>query len=58
VKSKYFYSDVESILFSLRLNTANLACHELKVELYYVARSGVDMIETGWTRSVEKRILI
>jgi hypothetical protein len=25
------------------------ACHKLEVDIYYLARSGVDIIETGWT---------
>jgi hypothetical protein len=32
------------------------ACHTLEVEIYYLARSGVDIIETGWNLSVEKRV--
>jgi hypothetical protein len=30
------------------------ASHKLEVDIYYLARSGVDIIETGWNPSVEK----
>jgi hypothetical protein len=30
------------------------ACHKLEVDKYYLARSGVDIIETGWNLSLEK----
>jgi hypothetical protein len=32
------------------------ACHKLEVDINYLARSGVDIIETGWNLSVEKRM--
>jgi hypothetical protein len=32
------------------------ACHKLQVDIYYLARSGVDIIETGWSLSLEKRM--
>jgi hypothetical protein len=27
------------------------ACHKLEVDIYFLARSGVDIIETGWNLS-------
>jgi hypothetical protein len=32
------------------------ACHKLEVDKYFLARSGVDIIETGWNLSLEKRM--
>jgi hypothetical protein len=32
------------------------ACHKLEVDIYYLARSGVDLIETGWNLSLEKPV--
>jgi hypothetical protein len=34
------------------------ACHTLEVDMYYLARSGVDIIEMGWNQSLEKRMQI
>jgi hypothetical protein len=32
------------------------ACHKLEVDIYFLARSVVDIIETGWNLSIEKRM--
>jgi hypothetical protein len=32
--------------------------HKFEVDIYYLARSGVDIIELGWNLSVEKPMLI
>jgi hypothetical protein len=32
------------------------ACHKLEDDIHYLARSGVDIIETGWNLSSEKRM--
>jgi hypothetical protein len=32
------------------------ACYKLEVDIYYLARSGVDIIETGWNLCLEKRV--
>jgi hypothetical protein len=34
------------------------ARHKLEVDIYFLARSGVDIIETGWNLNLEKRMLI
>jgi hypothetical protein len=34
------------------------ACHKLEVDIYYLARSGVNIIETGWNLRLEKRMWI
>jgi hypothetical protein len=30
--------------------------YKLEVEIYYLVHSGVDIIETGWNRRLEKRM--
>jgi hypothetical protein len=34
------------------------ACHKLEIDIYYVARCGVDIIEMGWNLRLEKRMWI
>jgi hypothetical protein len=34
------------------------ACDKLEVDMYYLARSGVDITETGWNLCLEKSMLI